>query len=399
MEESGQDNSPALPLENDHNVYILGAGFSAEGGLPVVSDFLNRMRDSHPWLVQQGRKEEASAIQSVLNFRRKATSATYWTKIDLENIEELFSLASIKSKPDTSGLVSSIRLAIAATIDYTWSTFPQKTIPLIFQADGRRGADARNIFPSVPSWFTKQSNYADGVYDVPLYAYFAGRLLGLFWKGDIVGQNTFITFNYDTLLEDALGIMKIPFGYGFEPDTVQFDETATASQKVQAINILKLHGSVNIESPFLPINTLYKPKVFGSYQQVPKHHAGPDLLPPTWNKRVTTHLQDVWSFAVEQLKTATRIIVVGFSMPATDVHFKYLLGAGLKENISLRQIVFINSDSETVKKRALDIFRGEHVAGKKMTFEDFTFRKYLARMDLTDCIGRPANRATLWHAG
>jgi hypothetical protein len=87
---------PSLALANDHNVYILGAGFSAEGGLPVVSGFLQRMRDSHPWLVSKGRTKEAEAVQRLLEFRLEATSASYWTKIDLENIEELFSLASIR---------------------------------------------------------------------------------------------------------------------------------------------------------------------------------------------------------------------------------------------------------------------------------------------------------------
>jgi len=35
-------------VENDHNVYILGAGFSAGAGLPVIKNFLLRLRDSHP---------------------------------------------------------------------------------------------------------------------------------------------------------------------------------------------------------------------------------------------------------------------------------------------------------------------------------------------------------------
>ena len=31
---------------SDHNVYIFGAGFAAEAGLPVIKDFMNRMRDA-----------------------------------------------------------------------------------------------------------------------------------------------------------------------------------------------------------------------------------------------------------------------------------------------------------------------------------------------------------------
>ena len=35
---------------NDRNVYIFGAGFSAEAGLPLIKDFMNRMRDAAVWL-------------------------------------------------------------------------------------------------------------------------------------------------------------------------------------------------------------------------------------------------------------------------------------------------------------------------------------------------------------
>jgi hypothetical protein len=49
------------PLENDHNVYILGAGFSVDGGPPLVADFMNAMRDSVEWLQAKKRDAEAEA--------------------------------------------------------------------------------------------------------------------------------------------------------------------------------------------------------------------------------------------------------------------------------------------------------------------------------------------------
>ena len=58
-------------VENDHNVYILGAGFSAGAGLPVIKNFLLRLRDSHPLAGTTGQAR-------VLEFRLKATSAAYW---------------------------------------------------------------------------------------------------------------------------------------------------------------------------------------------------------------------------------------------------------------------------------------------------------------------------------
>ena len=40
---------------NDHNVYILGAGFAQEAGLPLIKDFMNQMRDAAAWLEEHPR--------------------------------------------------------------------------------------------------------------------------------------------------------------------------------------------------------------------------------------------------------------------------------------------------------------------------------------------------------
>ncbi len=53
-------------------------------------------------------------------------------------------------------------------------------------------------------------------------------------------------------------------------------------------------------------------------------------------------------------------------MPATDVHFKYLLAAGLQDNTSLRKIFFVNSGLEQrdtadqLKQRLAGGIRPEH---------------------------------------
>ena len=87
-------NDLALDIHNDHNVYILGAGFSVDAGLPVISNFLTKTRDAYDWLQARGRNAEAEAVQTVLRFRHDAASAALRIRIDPENIEELFSLAS-----------------------------------------------------------------------------------------------------------------------------------------------------------------------------------------------------------------------------------------------------------------------------------------------------------------
>jgi len=83
------------------------------------------------------------------------------------------------------------------------------------------------------------------------------------------------------------------------------------------------------------------------------------LIPPTWNKVLGAFLADVWDSAVAALRTATRIIVIGYSIPETDLHFKFLLATGLQDNVSLRKIIFVNPDSEGVSQRVTSLFRPE----------------------------------------
>ncbi len=84
-------------------------------------------------------------------------------------------------------------------------------------------------------------------------------------------------------------------------------------------------------------------------------------MPPTWRKVFGGGLTEVWSKAITTLTEATRIIIIGFSMPSTDVHFKYLLAAGLRGNISLRKLFFINpaEDQKSLRKNLFNIMRPE----------------------------------------
>jgi hypothetical protein len=102
------------------------------------------------------------------------------------------------------------------------------------------------------------------------------------------------------------------------------------------------------------------------YAALQKENKAPLLIPPTWRKVFAGQLAGVWDAAVAALKTATRIVILGYSMPETDMHFKYLLAAGLQENISLRKIFFVNpglaqaAESERLTARLFKILHKQH---------------------------------------
>jgi hypothetical protein len=384
--------------QNDHNVYILGAGFSREAGYPLIKDFMNRMRDAAAWLQDQvGRTEELAAIEKVLDFRLKAASASYRVPLNVENVEELFSLASASGDKSLS---QAMRLAIAATLDYASSTAnlgsdlhfsvgaleslrlgtPQSWGPI----SGTLGSALQNEQPK-RDWR-----------ECSPYDFYLGLMCGYFHKRGPDCQNTIITLNYDLVIEESLRHLGIDFHYGIKGRRiVRIDENKYEQIPISeaSLKLLKLHGSINWCSPAAVSDEISETSelsnrdfqrivarlvelseqiaVFDSYRELSSHPSRPTphLVPPTWSKSLEAPLTSVLNAAVSALRTATRIVILGYSLPPTDQHFRYLLAAGLQDNISLRNIFFVNPSLEKPEIRRsfeerlfgpMGLFRKEH---------------------------------------
>ena|SRR2546428_3345587 len=150
-------------VSTDHNVYILGAGFSAAAGIPVLKDFLYDMRSSLSWLSAHKRFDERRAVEDVLRFRKNASSAALRVNLNVENIEDLFSLAAA-----TSGqypLANSVSAAIAATIAYA----SVRKQPDIF-------ASVKHGLHAPDNWELRQEADEVNKYMIPHYDLYAGLL-------------------------------------------------------------------------------------------------------------------------------------------------------------------------------------------------------------------------------
>lgn len=337
LNEAPKANSPKI--WNDHNVYILGAGFSRAAGLPLISDFMYQMRDCLSADSGKWGAEPSHAISEVLDFRLAASAAAYRIQINLENIEELFSLISAGN----SNLDASMRVAIAATIDRAQERVSH-CIAHFTSANSPAFAH--------PSGWTK-SLPPNNRWTVPAYEFFVQSLLGP-WNGT-QPENTFITFNYDQLLERALDGLGVPFSYGVK--TLDSDEKTG-----NLVRVLKLHGSINWA---IPEGKRSEVRAFSSFEEVIKQGLAPQLIPPTWRKDSLSAFSSIWTEAIRSLGRATRIVVIGFSIPPTDQHFRYLLAAGLSNNISLREIVFVDPNIEPLSERARSLFANhEHNASR-----------------------------------
>jgi hypothetical protein len=333
-------------IRNNHNVYVLGAGFSAARGLPVMSTFMFSIRDAHEWLIREGRTAEAASVERVLDFRLKSTPSAYRVRLDLENIEELFSLASAID----DSLADDIRTAVAATLDHSQSVNAAPVTRFNLETGGPfvpEGLKAEVVQPGM----TPNSSHLQ----MPTYQFMVSALLGRLSPPRSGMTNALLSFNYDTLVEEALSAQEEQFSYGFPARTVTEDETAARLSLVSEpqLSVLKLHGSTNWAFPRSQGQRL---KIFGSYSDIRQREFVPELIPPTWRKSLDGPLSYVWKSALAEISRATRIVVIGFSMPLTDLHFKYLLAAGLRENISLREIVFVNSNVDSIKGRVGELF-------------------------------------------
>lgn len=338
---SGVKSVTTIKIHQNHNVYILGAGFSRDAGYPLMYDFLDRMRDCLDSLPPSDEHPDRRAIEQVFAFRRQAAGAAYRMKLEAENIEQLFSLASAQSRKVA---VDDIIRAIAATLRYAESTRRDARFNLFtLDPNLHRGCMAQT------GWRPDQ-NDANNTFQVPAYQIFAALLNGEYCDPESNGRNTVISFNYDVILEKALEELGFTYSY---PGAI------ITSGNERDLPILKLHGSINWGQ--VPASQGGSSSIAVSPDnplELPPHTDVPILTPPTWNKSGSARLA-TWDCAVRAIEEATRIIIIGFSMAPTDIHFKYLMMAGLQDNISLRSFDVIT--------RA----RGEELQNLKSNFNVF----------------------------
>lgn len=144
---------------------------------------------------------------------------------------------------------------------------------------------------------------------------------------------TIITFNYDTVVEQALDRVGLEYSYG-PSKVVRFADKSRqrAVDKHGAdVRILKLHGSVNwgicrecSEAPrgvdlINAVEGSYVPPRNLSCQFCDKQYLLPSIVPPVLTKGTALQPFEVlWKSARTALFGAREIVVVGYSLPPAD---------------------------------------------------------------------------------
>jgi hypothetical protein len=332
------------------NVYVLGAGFSADAGAPVMSNFFSRARDLKDNPSSGLAQSEREIFGRVVQYRFDLDKALAKVLVDLDNIEQLFGFLEMElrlSSRVSADLTKNMKYLIARTLELT---------------------STRVLSTGLTTLVTRPvgGNRFQYRFNGNQYGFFAGFASGR-WnpskQSDGKSSDSIISFNYDLILEremGALGILPV-----YESTGAAYYE-GFPQQKVQ-LTLLKMHGSANwLHCPrpscddVLWAFTPEKAKAFEVEGRRCPSCRQPGLVtvivPPTWNKGLEAKfILPVWKRVLEELTTAGRIFIIGYSFPESDQFFKYLLGLALSTNTALTEIHVV-SDSMKIRDRFEGLF-------------------------------------------
>ncbi len=77
----------------------------------------------------------------------------------------------------------------------------------------------------------------------------------------------------------------------------------------------------------------------------------PLLVPPSWDKsEYRKIILPIWKSAVAELQAATRICIIGYSMPESDAFFQYLITLALAANHQLERLIVVDKGEQAKAK-------------------------------------------------
>jgi NAD-dependent SIR2 family protein deacetylase len=295
-------------------VYVIGAGFSRDAGLPLISDFNDTKFLSKLLTVVRNRKESVSRFNEA-----KSVLTTLIEGNIISDIE------------DALGYLSCMEyLGIELEIS---------------------GSD--NVFPEVHKgnveWLITQAVSLRGKRRPQAYEKFFKK----------VGRekSTIISFNYDLLPEQSAKSHGREFDYGFSDEY----ENERGSLPL----LLKLHGSVDwIFCRHCGLQILYglEVAIMISKKRIKCPECmrfeglEPVIIPPIIGKEHTIdrfsggkrNMRDVWRLAMNKLAEAEKVIFIGYSFRDIDVYARNMVNVTYFLSRKDPTYIIINPDIDVI---------------------------------------------------
>lgn len=279
----------------EHVVYLLGAGFSAPLGLPVMRTFLMKSKDMYaaePGQYPHFRQvfeciDELSRIQSYFD-------------ADLFNIEEILSILEMRDQ--IGGKTTSRRFAkyIADVIEHY--TPPPPGPPGI----SSNWYEYPLTGPWLPYFYFVLSLLN---VSVTINTHESGARFTVSRDRSAAAHYSIVTLNYDQLFETWSQFLTLHY-HGGGRFYFATQRRKAPQEGDHAVRLFKLHGSVDSEN----------------------------IMAPTWNKGVPKSMAALWQEAHDVLTSANQIRIIGYSLPVADAYIKYLLKSAVVRAPNLKAI-------------------------------------------------------------
>jgi hypothetical protein len=266
-------------------IYVLGAGFSAPLGLPVMSDFLLKAKDMYA--LDPKRYDYFGKVFEKIN--SMAVVKSYY-EADLFNVEEILSILEMRERlagGDTKAFVE----FLCDVIDFHT---PEVPVPRL---------DSMNWFDNVLGRWTH-------------YLAFASSLLGIrLWTSQDSSRNIAV---------DIARFPKRKFNYA----VVSVNYDLVLEHMAEAINnMTEIRKTKCVFSkPGKEHNVLGQQEILVPLAKLHGSTRGRHVIAPTWNKGLESDaaIVETWSLALQLLRAANHIRIIGYSLPESDAYIRYL---------------------------------------------------------------------------
>jgi hypothetical protein len=315
--------------EEINAVVILGAGATVGSGYKLCGETLPGDRCFFVNRLVQERLSKYPALNTMLSFFRKV----HGDDLDRVGLEQVWTFLDFSSRPLYRPLtdLAKERKAWSEAIrkpestrddDHYWTRFYRRNriipVPRDLNLHLLVGWDLRRLVSEIYGAVDPPADL--NVYNLLLRNY------------DIPPDDTttFISLNYDLVLEDALTRASRPWYYAHVSTTVDRNQ--------QGIQVIKPHGSLNWlfkgHDPFVSITTDYlgpvthRSVVEDQFEEAlvipPTHLKQPLNNPETQAPETQELLSNLWKSIAKALKDASHVFIIGYSFPSTDHHLRTL---------------------------------------------------------------------------
>jgi NAD-dependent SIR2 family protein deacetylase len=222
------------------------------------------------------------------------------------------------------------------------------------------------------------------------------RLVANLRSTNRLATTTFVTTNYDTLIDDAIDreAITIDRGTGSLIDYGMGGLTAPdqdPDRELRTFPCLKVHGSLNwLYCPACDLlDVTYASN--GAIRLVDDPEAArcyecetlrtPIIVPPSYYKNLSNvYLAVVWTKAYHALRAADQLVFCGYSFPDADMHIKYLVKRAQlnrDRHVNPLQVALVNHfpgkapDVAAAERQRFQRFLGNEVVDTRRSFQEF----------------------------